>query len=54
MAKVILLANHQPKVDLADEPCSKCDAQGYCRKTCTRAVIWWHMFAKQFGDKQNV
>jgi hypothetical protein len=49
MADIIEFAKKQPRVNLGDEPCHKCDKQEKCITTCGRADVWWHVFAKQYG-----
>ena len=55
MAKVIQIADKLSPIDLNTEPCSKCpeETSFVCKETCPKATIWWHIFAKQFGEKAN-
>ena len=54
MAKIIELAARQKTLDYGTEPCLNCKEQKDCCETCQKAVIWWHIFAKQFKGESHV
>lgn len=50
MAKILhldLYRRKQPLFDLTD-PCTQCDKQSGCTKTCELANVWWERFARMF------
>ena len=42
-----LYRRKQPLTDLTD-PCTQCDKQAGCNRTCELANVWWERFARMF------